>query len=61
MATRYYAEHTLVSAPASRGWQVFDRQNTNVLGEVQAIAVCASRAVAFRIRDALNAQEKTKL
>lgn len=60
--TRYYAQyvemHRLFGVQYAQGWFVFDRDKTDRQGEVLAIAFCASRKVAFRIRDVLNNAEQ---
>lgn len=52
---RYYAQHTTtVFSARIAEWQVFDRDWCSDQGEVLPIAICISRATAFRIRDTLN-------
>lgn len=60
-AKRYYAEYVrnskLCPQAFAGGWELFDRGHEGC--EPYIIAFCVSRAVAFKIRDALNAQEES--
>lgn len=61
MINRYYNQCTdtdvMFESRWERTWQVFDRDTTDKQDGCPAIALCVSRAVADKIRDALNAAE----
>lgn len=58
---RYYAEYTETwksfGSYWERSWQVFDREISDPPETCLCIAMCRNRAVAFKIRDALNSLE----
>lgn len=61
---RYYAEctdtHIQFQSGWRKAWQVFDRDVTELGGDVVPIALCASRGHAFLIRDKLNEAENVR-
>ena len=59
---RYYAMYgdvrRLFQSRHKQAWQVFDRDALTDQGEAVAVVLCLNRDMAYKVRDALNQEEK---
>lgn len=57
MVKRYYAQWG-TGDNGNWGWVIYDRQHSENDGDTMAISVCRNKLYAYRIRDALNGNQK---